>query len=312
MGLEGSVSVRAGARHRLTAGGEFRDHPKLSGTFGYPDFPPLERLRSDSRDWGVFIQDEFAPTDRVALHLGLRYDDFDSFGSSINPRAAVILKPSARASVKLLHSEAFRAPNASELSLGGASNPDLDPEEIRLHGVIYEHYLRGHLRLVGNLFKYRIAALIGRTGTVAENLDTIDAEGAEVEVERRWPRGAGLRLSYAYQRARDRATDARLSNSPAHLAKLDLDLPVRGERLSLGAELQYVSDRLTLAGNETDGFLLANVPLFGRGLAPGLDLSASILNLLDADYADPGADFHLQEDIPQNGRNVRLKLTWRF
>jgi outer membrane receptor protein involved in Fe transport len=47
-------------------------------------------------------------------------------------------------------------------------------------------------------------------------------------------------------------------------------------------------------------------------------VSASIYNLFDTDYADPASEEHVDDlgrrlvQIPQNGRNYRLKLTYRF
>ena len=313
MGLEGTVSVQVSKRNLITVGGEFRDHPKLSNRSGYTDFPPSAYIRRASRDGGVFVQAEIEAADRLTVNVGLRYDEYDSFGSSINPRLAVIFRPSKNSSLKALYGEAFRAPNAAELYLGTLSNPDLDPELIQRYGLVYEHYLGSRLSVSGNLFKYKISGLIGPGALVAENLETIDSEGAELEIERHWPGGAAVRFSHAFQNTHDRATGGDLSNSPAHLAKLHWAQPLRKDgRLSLGTEVLYTSERLTRAGNESDGFLLANLTLVCQARAPGIELSASVLNLLDEDYGDPAAGFLVQEVIPQNGRNYRLRFTWRF
>ena len=42
------------------------------------------------------------------------------------------------------------------------------------------------------------------------------------------------------------------------------------------------------------------------------ELSAGLYNLLDKNYADPGAEEHLQDSLRQDGRNFRVKLTFRF
>ncbi|HEX5854398.1 MAG TPA: TonB-dependent receptor, partial [Thermoanaerobaculia bacterium] len=85
-----------------------------------------------------------------------------------------------------------------------------------------------------------------------------------------------------------------------------------GEKLSGGVEARYTTRRLTLAGDEVGGFLLANVTLLSRSLLHGLDLSATIYNALDRRYGDPGAEEHRQDVIQQDGRSFRLKATCRF
>ena len=56
---------------------------------------------------------------------------------------------------------------------------------------------------------------------------------------------------------------------------------------------------------------VANVTLAPRIRGP-FDLSASIYNLFDERYSDPGSAELVQDLIPQNGRNLRIKLSWRF
>jgi iron complex outermembrane receptor protein len=50
----------------------------------------------------------------------------------------------------------------------------------------------------------------------------------------------------------------------------------------------------------------------GRNIVPGLDLSASVYNLFDQEYASPGSAGHTQDSIPQDGRRYGLRVTWRF
>ncbi len=118
--------------------------------------------------------------------------------------------------------------------------------------------------------------------------------------------------SSTLQESRDQGTGRILTNSPRHLAKLNLRFPIHGESLSVGAECQYTSRRLTLGGNDAPGFAVASVTFLSRRLAKGLDLSASVYNVFDKKYGDPGGPQHLQDTIEQDGRNVRLKVTWGF
>jgi len=73
-----------------------------------------------------------------------------------------------------------------------------------------------------------------------------------------------------------------------------------------------MSNRKTLAGRHTPGFFLTNVTLFSQHLVKGLEISASVYNLFDTHYGDPGAEEHRQDVIPQDGRSFRFKLTYGF
>ncbi len=52
--------------------------------------------------------------------------------------------------------------------------------------------------------------------------------------------------------------------------------------------------------------------LLGERIAGKAELSASIYNLFDTRYSDPGGQEHVQDLIAQDGRSYRLKLSYRF
>ena len=42
------------------------------------------------------------------------------------------------------------------------------------------------------------------------------------------------------------------------------------------------------------------------------ELSGTLHNLFNEQYADPASDQHLQDSIPQNGRTFRIGLQWKL
>jgi iron complex outermembrane receptor protein len=88
--------------------------------------------------------------------------------------------------------------------------------------------------------------------------------------------------------------------------------PVWGERLAGGVEILYVDERLTLAGNDADAYTVVNLTLLSRWGSDRLEVSATLYNLFDDAYADPGGAEHLQDLLEQDGRGLRLKATCRF
>ena len=89
-------------------------------------------------------------------------------------------------------------------------------------------------------------------------------------------------------------------------------MPLIKEKLFAGIETQYISTRRTLAGNDADAFGRVNLTLSSTKLLKGLEASASVYNLFDKKYGDPGSGEHLQDVIEQDGRSFRLQLTYGF
>jgi len=120
------------------------------------------------------------------------------------------------------------------------------------------------------------------------------------------------RASYSYIDAEQPDTQQILSNSPQHLGKLDVSIPLVQQRLFASLDGQYTSSAQTLAGNTLAGFSVLNFTLLGHALGKHLDLSGSVYNVFNKKYFDPGRPEDPEDAIQQNGRNFRIKLTGRF
>jgi outer membrane receptor for ferrienterochelin and colicins len=312
-------------RNKVSLGMEFRDNSRQhqkNFDVGNPT-PTLDDRRSSSI-WALYLQDDIQLLDRLIFSAGVRHDHYGSFGGTTNPRLGLIYQPAEGAALKLLYGNAFRAPNAYELYYGdqinSLPNPLLKPERIETYELVYEQYFHEHYRSSLSGFYYRVHDLITLeqvdpapdSPTHYVNVASIEARGAELELEGKWQGGLEARFSYTYQRAEDARTGATQINSPDHQAKLNLTLPLYGNLLCAGIEEQYLSSRLTQGGSQTGASYLTNLTLFSRGLVPGLHLSASVYNLLAARNFDPGSPNHVQDTIQQDGRSFRVKLDYRF
>ena len=102
------------------------------------------------------------------------------------------------------------------------------------------------------------------------------------------------------------------SNSPRHLAKLQVMAPLYRDKIFTGLEVLYTSRVRTLAGAKADDFAIVNWTLFSQNLVKNLDLSGTLYNLFDVRYGYPGAAEHRQDIIEQNGLSFRVKLTYHF
>jgi outer membrane receptor for ferrienterochelin and colicin len=311
-------------RHQLITGVEYQDNARQD-QLNYDEDPYTLYLddRRSSRRQGVYIEDEITLARPLRASAGLRFDHYSTAGDALSPRAGIVWSPVESTTFKLLGGSAFRAPNNYELYYGDNStnvpNPDLDPERISTYEAVAEHYLDANFRLTADLYYSRIHNLIEQvtdpgTGAVQfQNIGRVRGRGAEFELERTFRDDVRLRVSYAWQETRDLVMDRALTNSPRHVAKLNFATPVPGRLVNAGAELQYVGARTTLAGDTAGAYLVANLTL-QRRLWGHVDISGSVYNLFDRNYADTARPEHEPQidQIPQDGRNFRLKLAYAF
>jgi iron complex outermembrane receptor protein len=324
-GAELAAMRRLGARHKVTGGAELRhDYRQDQKNF---DADPFYASWLDDRrtavTWGVFLQDEIALADRLIFSAGGRYDRSPDFDGMFSPRLALIHNPREGTTVKLLYGRAFRAPSAFErlysTSAGGimTANPDLKPESVTSYEIVLEQAIGANCRLTVDGFHNRLHRLIGEQtlapdNTQMQNGDGIRSWGGEAEVEARWAGGAQGLASATFQRSVNARTGETLTNSPGRLLKGNLYVPLAGDALGAGVELLYTGARKTLAGDRTDGAVLANLTLSSRGLREGLDLSVSVYNLFGRRYAVTASGIEPMDTIPQDGRTFRLKATYAF
>ena len=322
-GSEAQVTRSFFETQKVTLGLEYRNNG-VQNQRNYdvdPSFQYLDDKRS-STIWALYFQDEIRLLDDLILSAGVRYDHYDSFGGTANPRLALIYKPLEGSVFKLLYGRAFRVPGVYEVYYNvppQIANPALQPEHIDSYELVYEQYFLKHYRSSLSGFYYRIGDLISEQGDpnagsvrFANQQDKVQAKGGELELEGTWDSGLKGRLSYSYQLVANNSGVAGVTDSPRHLAKFNLVLPLVRERLFLGVEQQYTSSRATLAGNQTGAAWLSNATLSCRTPVRGLELSLSVYNLFDDRYGDPGSTEHLQDIIRQDGRSFRTKLDYLF
>jgi outer membrane receptor for ferrienterochelin and colicins len=307
----------------LSAGVELREYFKQDQTtVKVMPFNPIFDHPQNEFVVGGYAQANVQLLKQLTLDAGGRFDYFERFGSAANPRLALIYQPVETTTLKALYGTAFRAPNAYELYYVGTgydtSARDLKPEEITTYEGIVEQQITKWLRFSASGFYYEVDRLLaqvvnpGNGLLTIQNLDNAIGYGAEFELEARHHSGALARLSYTEQRTEDSATGQTLVNSPARLVKFSGLVPLYADKIFAGAEVQYSSSVNGQSGARISDYWLVNVNLYARELAPGLEITAGLYNVFDAHYANAGSTEHLQNAIPQDGRNFRVQLTYHF
>ena len=112
---------------KVTAGVTAEDETTLDD--GYGDIDQRQTL------FAAFAEDEWHPVPSTFLTGGVRYDDFDTFGSSVTGRAtAAWLTPDRSVKLRASYGTGFNAPSFLELfgvATGYSGNPNLKPERSR-------------------------------------------------------------------------------------------------------------------------------------------------------------------------------------
>jgi iron complex outermembrane receptor protein len=279
---------------------------------------------TNRENYGIYFEADGAVLTNLHLNAGFRYDQYADFDPAFSPRAALIYNPVGQSVFKLLYGEAFRAPNVFEWRQNPSIPTKIEPETIRTYEVVYEQGIGNHWRSsvagfyneIHNLITFQTASL------QYVNLDQVEAGGVELSLEAFWATGVRGRVSYTYQETENEQTEAPLPDSPNHLGKLNLSVPLLKDKLFAGVEVQLASKRTSshfataLEGEEAPAYGIVNLTLLSVNLVKGLELSASVYNLLDKKYYDPSPQTPghqtVQDIIEQDGRTWRVKLTYHF
>ena len=317
-------------KHMLTLGMEHRwqfTEQQLNNDIA----PTTNMVLNDSHQnviQGYYLQDEYHILNNLILNAGVRFDHYDNFGGTTNPRAALIWKPQTSTVLRLSYGEAFRAPNSYEQyyndQVGIKGNTNLKPEKIRTLELGWDQFIGNNIKTSATAYYSRIDNLLGQTIdpvdglAVFKNQSQMESKGIELQTEGKWENGFSGRVSYCYQESKTEGSSQTLANSPGTLIKASLTAPLPVKKSFATIETLYSGSRLNTAGDRIAGSPIVNLTLLNRDLVKRLDLSASIYNLFDTRYAMPVGSEQtnsLSENlrsIQQDAITFRIKATYRF
>jgi iron complex outermembrane receptor protein len=197
---------------------------------------------------------------------------------------------------------------------------NISPEDITSYELVYEQGIGHNLRSTISGFYNQMNNLIIFQNGKYNNIDAT-SQGVEVGLEGQWAFGLRGRVSYTYQDAQNQSHNQNLPDSPKSLVKCNVSVPIYQQKIFASLEFQYTSSRdtfytsttgQTLPGMPVNAYNVVNFTIFSQNLVKNLEFSASVYNLFNEQYSDPATPFHLQSQIPQNGRTFGVKLTYRF
>ncbi len=292
------------------------------------DTPEVFQPEAQRTSYYLYAQDEWRIDRDWALTTGVRFDDFDDVGSSVNPRLGLVWNTAPTLTTKLLYGEAFRVPAFSELYVQSnpvaLGNTDLKPEKLRNTELAFSWEPSRKLSAALNLYVYRITDYIDfvaddSVSFTAQNIGRIKGHGGELEIRYQITPQLGGLVNFSSQTTRDIHTDEDLGIAPDNelYARLQWQL---ADWLVV-PQVTVVGERQRQANDERpplDGYTTLDLTL---RYTVSDDLVVSFIghNLADAEALEPsrgpsGGESlpSFRHDLPQQGRSLMAKLEVYF
>ena len=274
----------------------------------------------------LFVQDVWQVSNDWELTAGVRYDNFSDFGSTINPRGALVWSTTNRLTTKLLYGRAFRAPSFAELynrnnpvALG---NPDIEPETIDSWELAFNYSANHGATYSVNFFHYVWDDIIlfvpGANGAVAQNAGKQKGHGLELEVDWKLSEQLQLLANYAYQKSTDESSDDDAGLTPGQQLHLNLNWEL-SDNWQINSKLSWVMDRHRQPGDarsDLSDYSLVDLSLRRLNLAEHWSLALTARNIFDNDAREPSPlgipAASIPDDLPLAGRSLLMELTYQL
>jgi len=262
---------------------------------------------------GVYVQDKIALGKHLDITAGVRLDKYSDFGSSLNPRAAVIYSTPFNAKFKVMYGRAFRAPNFLELydknNPVDFGNQDLEPEKVETIEFAYIQNFK-KLQTAVTYFQNKISDIIVLGDVVTHPNNPLEAPRFQNAGE---ARTKGLELEFKSTPN----SHLRISGTYTYLFKGDHPM-VSKNVASLVVNYKAKQFNLNLNGIYRDtvemlpgqkAYVLLNTAL-QVDLNDKLKLTGTLKNILNEDYLT--VSLPLPDGVRNRGRSFNVGLMFQF
>lgn len=240
----------------------------VGGNYEDSEYSINEELSNDTIVSG-FVSGVYRVTDTLTLNSGLRYDDFDTVGSSTTWKAGMAWMVLPETKLRATYGTGFAAPSSSHRygvpAWGQAANPDIKPEESKGWDIGVDHTVLGGLYTVSatyfknkfnNLIDWQYTNLATWEGIYA-NRSKASTEGLEMGVSIEPMDWWNVRVGYTYLTAKDGTTGERLSRRPRNSIDLQSWVEIM-PRWTAGFGVRSVSNKIE-NGDRMDDYAVARV-----------------------------------------------------
>ena len=286
-----------------------------------------------SLTWGV---------ENLSFTAGMRYDDYDDIGSSVNPRFGIVYAPTEKLRFKTLYGTAFRAPSSDELYIKNnpawTGNRDLKPEELETLECFVGYDFTENIRSSLTYYKIKTENLIILSGREQKNAGQAESSGLEAEMRMGSGKYKYAYLNFTWQDVKNTTRTTVASEGgesrtqedycpggiPEFYGNIGINYDFFDEHVIANLSLNYVGERERSEEKKWEGenwvradqreptkaHTLLNASLTFRNFYRGLEAQISCFNIFDADHRDP--DNMLYYDMPEPGRWFMGRVSYAF
>lgn len=343
-GGESRVTFRPTEGLRIAVGGEVVVHPVVKiGASEAEEVGAEESVLLDInptyRVYAAYTLLDWKLTPHFGVSVGARLDSYDRDGAenftTVNPRAALIIKPTEKHNIKVMGGRSFRAPSPYEFFYtddGFTTLPSdccgntLRPETFYQSEIEYTYRLDDDWSVISSVHGLLAQNFVGTLPVPEDdelvyfaNVDDQVFAGAELEVRREFRGGWMFAASGGYLEARfldepsaDGATagNLRSPNAPRAYGAVKSVLPAIPNRLSLATRLTLEAPRrLSITvDDESELAVIGDLVLTGRIEEYGVRYSLGVYNVFDWGYDLPVDPFPALT-VPQRPRSLLANVT---
>jgi len=269
--------------------------------------------------------------------------------TSVNPRIAIISKPTPTDVIKLMGGKAFRAPTVYEYDYtdGGISqvassaNPNkLVPETVYSGELEYTHRFNRDWSLLGSIYETYAQDIIQSVPVPQSLIDAhnanpmfspwangveyyanstvpINITGVDFELRKEWRAGTMFMATYGYLQARytnDRngmEPNTHTPNAPTQYASIRGVTPLVPNLVNGAIRVTLEDERRLNDSTDVNSkrAIIADVVLSGRIARYGLKYAFGVYNLFNWQYAEP-VNGYTTPAMPQAGRSLMFNLLY--
>jgi len=298
----------------------------VDGTLTFIDSGPdlfYDENRKQRYRYHALVQDEWSFLRDWTLTAGLRYDHYSDFGSTTNPRLALVWATRQNLTTKLLYGRAFRAPSFNELYLQSNpstwGNPNLGPVTIDTTELVFNYDPRLDLHTQANIYYYEIDDAIAYVPDTVKNVVAATNLGGQrghgLELEANWQVSNALKLqsNFAWQDSQYTLTDNDVSEAPGRqffIAGLWHFQP----EWSLYSQAKWIGNRQRASTDhrhDIADYYLVNLSLRHSPFGQNWEAALLVKNLFDRQADDP-SNGAIPVDFPKEGRSVMGEFSLKF
>ncbi|WP_370980542.1 TonB-dependent receptor plug domain-containing protein [Agaribacterium sp. ZY112] len=264
--------------------------------------------------YGLFMQYQYQLRYDLSLLAGFRYDYFESSGDQLSPRLALVKLFGESHSLKLLYSEAFRAPTANETKLknipGLEANSDLVSERVKTVDLIWLISHNKSTYQIGAFTSYfddsilQLAQVGGARKYVNKDQDPVQGLEFEAKLYINEKNQVAAAATYIHAKPEQSFREADELASLTWLNEVN-------ESTDFSITANYRGARQMVSGEVIEPYYLLSSKI-NYAFSKNLDAYIQVKNLSDTSYQTPQAGEFPEAGIPNKGREISVGLSYSY